>query len=241
LRGLTRGSWHWGSFIAQFETLVPQAKVIALDMAGNGARFAEQSHSNVAAMVEDCRSQLCQMGLAPPYHLFALSLGGMVAVQWAYQWPEEVQRMVLVSTSMRPLNPFYERLRPANYLALATLLAGGASALRWEREILRMTTQHPQHDVLQEWVRLRERNPVSAANALRQLMAAASFRLPGAKGLGRGTKEVLLLAGQGDRLVSAKCTLALAKYWNCKAVLHPTAGHDLPLDDGPWVAAQTRL
>jgi hypothetical protein len=22
--------------------------------------------------------------------------------------------------------------------------------------------------------------------------------------------------------------------------LHPSAGHDLPLDDGPWVAAQVR-
>jgi pimeloyl-ACP methyl ester carboxylesterase len=237
LRGLTRGSGHWGQFIAEFEAGVPQAKVVALDTAGNGARYAEQSPCDVAAMVEDCRAQLRQMGYAPPYQLLALSLGGMVAAQWAHRWPEEVQRLVLVSTSMRPLNPFYERLRPGNYLTMATLLAGGASATRLEQEILRMTTRHPQHDVLADWVRLRDSNPISVANALRQLLAAARFRLPAARGLG----EVLLLAGQGDQLVSAECTLALARHWNCKAVLHPTAGHDVPLDDGPWVAAQVRL
>ena len=237
LRGLTRGIGHWGQFIAEFEAEVPQAKVIALDTSGNGARYAEQSPCSVAAMVEDCRAQLRQMGHAPPYQLLALSLGGMVAAQWAHRWPEEVRRMVLVSTSMRPLNPFYERLRPGNYLTMANLLAGGASATRWEQEILRMTTRHPQHEVLEHWVHLRESNPVSVANALRQLLAAARFRLPAARGMG----EVLLLAGQGDQLVSAKCTLALASHWNCAAVLHPTAGHDVPLDDGPWVAAQVRL
>jgi pimeloyl-ACP methyl ester carboxylesterase len=237
LRGLTRGSGHWGHFIAEFEAAVPHVKVIALDTAGNGARFAEQSPCNVAAMVEDCRAQLQLMGYVPPYQVLALSLGGMVAALWAHRWPEEVQRIVLVSTSMRPLNPFYERLRPGSYLTMAKLLASGASATRWEQEILRITTRHPQHDVLADWVHMRESNPVSLANALRQLLAAARFKLPGASSM----EKVLLLAGQGDQLVSAKCTLALARHWNCAAVLHPTAGHDVPLDDGPWVAAQVRL
>jgi pimeloyl-ACP methyl ester carboxylesterase len=192
-------------------------------------------------MVEDCRAQLQLLGIAAPYDVLAVSLGGMVAAQWALMWPDEVERMVLMGTSMRPLSPFYERLRPANYLPLLQLLFG-ASPEHWEQEILRMTTRHPPYDVLTDWVQLRQRNPVSAANALRQLVAAARFSLPTAMAMEpqSAAKPVLLLAGEGDGLVSAKCTLALARHWNCDAVLHSTAGHDVTLDDGPWVAAQVR-
>jgi len=51
---------------------------------------------------------------------------------------------------------------------------------------------------------------------------------------------VLLLAGQLDELVNAKCSRALAQRWRCAIRLHPTAGHDLPLDDGEWVSRQIR-
>jgi hypothetical protein len=47
-----------------------------------------------------------------------------------------------------------------------------------------------------------------------------------------------LLAGQQDNLVNVKCSLALAKRWNCAIQVHPNAGHDLPLDDEEWVSSQ---
>jgi len=43
-----------------------------------------------------------------------------------------------------------------------------------------------------------------------------------------------------DQLVNVKCSLKLAQYWQCDIRLHPTAGHDLPLDDGVWVAKQVK-
>jgi pimeloyl-ACP methyl ester carboxylesterase len=49
----------------------------------------------------------------------------MVAVAWAERYPQELQRMVLINTSLAPHNPFYQRLRPANYPAIiATMLTG---------------------------------------------------------------------------------------------------------------------
>jgi hypothetical protein len=51
---------------------------------------------------------------------------------------------------------------------------------------------------------------------------------------------VLPLAAQQGRLVNVKCSLTLAQRWNCPIRLHPTAGHDLPLDDGVWVTQQVR-
>ena len=49
-----------------------------------------------------------------------------------------------------------------------------------------------------------------------------------------------LLASEHDHLVSVECTLTLARNWQCAVRIHPSAGHDLPLDDGLWVVAQVQ-
>lgn len=243
LRGLTRSAGHWGCFIEAFQAQLPTARILTVDTAGNGTRCAEKSPWTVAGMVQDCRSQLQSVGVLSSVNVFAMSLGGMVAAHWAYQYPTEINRLVLVGTSMRPLSPFYQRLRPANYRPLLKLMLGNATAVRWEQEILRMTSNHPQDAVLARWIAMRLRNPVTAANALRQLVAAARYQLPAPESTHPQAMaaKALLLVGRKDGLVSAQCTAALALHWQCASVLHPTAGHDLPLDDGPWVAEQVRL
>jgi hypothetical protein len=42
----------------------------------------------------------------------------------------------------------------------------------------------------------------------------------------------------GDRLVDPECSRTLARAWQADFIEHPNAGHDLPLDDGAWVAQQ---
>ena len=80
---------------------------------------------------------------------------------------------------------------------------------------------------------LRQHHPVTRANVPRQLLAAARYRAP----LTLATPTLLLASAQ-DQLVSVACSQALARYWQCALQIHPTAGHDLPLDDGDWVARQ---
>jgi pimeloyl-ACP methyl ester carboxylesterase len=77
---------------------------------------------------------------------------------------------------------------------------------------------------------------VSRVNVIRQLAAAARYQAPA----GAPLMPVLLLAGAGDRLVSPRCSEALARQWSAPLAVHPTAGHDLPLDDGAWVAGQVK-
>lgn len=74
-------------FVAQFERASPGSRVIALDLPGNGLRNQHVSPLNVRDMVEDCRAQLAHAGVAPPFHLLAMSLGGMVAVDWSAATP----------------------------------------------------------------------------------------------------------------------------------------------------------
>jgi hypothetical protein len=40
---------------------------------------------------------------------------------------------------------------------------------------------------------------------------------------------------QHDALVDVSCSRQLALRWNVTFAEHPTAGHDLPLDDSSWV------
>jgi pimeloyl-ACP methyl ester carboxylesterase len=45
-----------------------------------------------------------------------------------------------------------------------------------------------------------------------------------------------ILSSAGDRLVDPGCSRRLAESWRAAHHVHPDAGHDLPLDDGAWVA-----
>jgi pimeloyl-ACP methyl ester carboxylesterase len=205
---------------------------------GNGRRNREKSPNRVEAMVDDIRIRLQEQGVAPPYHVLAMSLGAMVAVAWACRHPQEIGAAVLINTSLRPFNPFYHRLKPRNYLRLLKLALLKASDSTWENAIMEITTRHPPAptDVLKNWIAFRHENPVAAGNALRQLLAAARYRAP----LARPEPPILILSSANDALVNSTCSRQLAQRWATDFAEHPSAGHDLPLDAGAWVAEQIR-
>lgn len=238
LRGLARETAHWGGFAGDFQNALPQARVVALDLPGNGTLHGRQSPLSVQGMVAACRAELARQGLHPPFTLFAMSLGAMVATEWARTAPEEIGGCVLVNTSLRPFSPFFHRLRPRNYAALLRLVLHPPSADAIERTVWRLTSNAPgpRTAVIDDWVAARTRRPVSAINALRQLVAAARYRAPTVA----PSPPVLLLASQNDHLVNSRCSLAIADAWHCALALHPDAGHDLPLDAPQWVIEQVR-
>ncbi|MES2049074.1 MAG: alpha/beta hydrolase [Pseudomonadota bacterium] len=235
LRGLMRESRHWGEFPAQFHAAMPAQDIVTIDFPGNGQLHAETSLNRVADMAQHCRAQLMQSGHTPPYRVLALSLGAMVAVAWAERYPDELEKLVLINTSVAPHNPFYQRLRPANYPALFRCLLQGSMAQR-EALILRITSNltgaSGAEEILQKWRRYASEFPITRMNILRQLFAAMRFRAPDAA----PAVPILLLAGLQDKLVNSACSITLAKKWSCSIKTHPAAGHDLPLDDGAWVA-----
>ncbi len=233
LRGLTREARHWGSFTTQFEARLAPHKVIALDLPGNGELHAQTSPLRVEGMVSFARQQMLDRGIKPPYQLLAMSLGGMVATCWAQRCPEEVVRLVLINTSMRPYSGVTQRLRPGQWLPLLALAARWGDPDYAESSIHRVTcNQAAQRDAdLMTWQQIRRSAPVSSGNALRQLIAAARF----ACGPQTPRCPALVLSSRGDRLVSQLCSTQLAAAWQVPQQVHPWAGHDLPHDDGPWV------
>ena len=235
LRGLMRDRRHWGGFPAQLGQALPGAHIVPVDLPGNGSLYARQSPDSVAAMAASVRDQLRQLGRPPPYHVVAMSLGAMVTVAWAEAHPDELAGAVLVNTSLRPFSRFHERLRPAAWPLLLRLALGQPGPAAVEAGILQLTTRSPAvATVLPQWIAWRQSHPVSRGNALRQLRAAIRYRAPQMP----PRVPMLLLNGAADGLVSPRCSARLAQAWGLPLRVHPEAGHDLPLDDGAWVAAQ---
>ncbi len=238
LRGLARESRHWGNFPATFQAEIANASIISPDLPGNGQRNHCKSPLSVPEMVDCCREELKCRGFSPPFHLLGLSLGAMVAVEWATAYPQEILPSVLINTSLRPFSPFYQRLRPRNYPSLLALATLNGNAEKAVRTIWHMTSARgdPKGDVIDDWVSIRIQNPVTRLNALRQLIAAARYRAPSRP----PDVPLLVLAAAKDGLVNPQCSQQLAHRWRAAHAVHPDAGHDLPLDDGAWVARQVR-
>ncbi|GAB3470498.1 alpha/beta fold hydrolase [Polaromonas eurypsychrophila] len=231
LRGLAREARHWGGLPQQLAATGDT--VVALDLPGNGTFCKLRSPATVPAMTVFARAQLQRQGCAPPYRLLAMSLGGMVATDWAQQFPGEVAALVLINTSMRPFSRATERLRPGNWPTLLRLAARWDDVRDSERVIHALTCERSaaMEKDLAAWVHIRKSAPVQASNAWRQLWAAVQF----SAAAGKPHCPTLLLSSSVDRLVHPRCSLRLAQAWQASHQQHPWAGHDLPHDDADWV------
>jgi pimeloyl-ACP methyl ester carboxylesterase len=236
LRGLTREKRHWQRFPKQLAEELPDARVIELELPGNGELNGMTSPWSIAVMASHCRAQLAGLGLPPPYYLLAMSMGAMVATAWAASHPGEVEACVLINTSFGGFSPIQQRFRPWAWVALLRFLFTRSERNR-EAVIFELTTRlvDPSAPVIDEWVAIRRSRPVRPGNAFRQLIAAARFRAPL-----NPPARTLVLASARDRLVDPRCSIAIARRWHCALTIHPTAGHDLPIDDGAWVAKAVR-
>jgi pimeloyl-ACP methyl ester carboxylesterase len=232
LRGLTRESRHWGAFAA---LLAAREGVLPIDLPGNGTEAHNRSPFAVDAYVDALRAEAQRRGARAPYRVLAMSLGGMVATSWALRYPGEIERLVLVNTSMRPYSRTYERLRPSAWPALLRV------ARHWDGRDAQGVAETLIHGLtcarrdtlaadLDAWRAIRANAPVSRANALRQLGAAALYT---ARGVPRCA--VLVVSSRGDRLVNPVCSARLARAWDAPTAEHPWAGHDLPHDDPQWL------
>lgn len=236
LRGLTREARHWGGFAGQLAQQLGHEEVLALDLPGNGEFYARTSPGSVHGMVDFLRQQLHLKGLQTPCKVLAMSLGGMVAADWAQRYPDEIERLVLINTSMRPFSSVTQRLRPGNWPQLALLATRWQDADHAERVIHQLTCNNvtSRDEDLAAWRRIRKSAPVTAANAARQLWAAAGFSCASAA----PPCATLVLSSAADQLVHPTCSARLAGAWQATHRQHPRAGHDLPHDDANWVCEQ---
>jgi pimeloyl-ACP methyl ester carboxylesterase len=207
-----------------------------LDLPGTGCFYRTASPGTIKAITKSVRNYAFDKGLIQqPLTILALSLGAMVAWEWMGTYPEDICGVALMNTSFAGLSPFYQRLRWQSYRKFVALMMA-PDVYNRESAILQLTSNRFGQDeqVIQAWKKIQIERPMSLINSFRQIKAAAVYK-PGDI---KPQQPVLLLTGQGDRLVAPICSEAIHNKWNLELRRHPWAGHDLTLDDGEWVVLQ---
>lgn len=243
LRGLVREQRHWLDFPERFAALVRgpddgPTRTVLLDLPGFGSENGGVVPATVAGFVDDLRARLRRVVAdGEPCGIFAVSLGGMVALEWLARHPEDFVAGVVVNSSLADLSRPWERMRIANWprVVVAPLLPTRAR----ERMLLGMTRH--QGDLERDadrYAAIAAATPPRRGNAAGQLRAALRMRCPAQVAV-----PTLVLASRGDRLVSWRCSERIAARLGLPLRLHEgqgagAAGHDLPLDAPDWVCAQ---
>ena len=237
LRGLARGRGHWGDFLEFFRQRFPNDEVEMIDIPGNGERNQIHSPLEISDYVNDLRQQSEFLKSGHSVHLLAISLGGMISAEWLRMYPDDIEKAYLCCTSASNYSKIYERMRPQNIDEVIRLLWQKDDHAENEKSILKMIANN--HDRVEKLtpmlVQYSVEYPISRVNVLRQLWAAARYKFPDSV---RG--DVVLLGAYGDRFVAPQCTLNIGKAWGITPIMHPWAGHDLPIDDPEWLASQLR-
>jgi pimeloyl-ACP methyl ester carboxylesterase len=94
IHGMLNSSRHWQAVAQQ---LAPQFTVIAPDLIGHGDSAAPRGDYSLGAHAASIRDLLAAIGVDRAT-LVGHSLGGGVAMQFFYQFPQRVERLVLISS-----------------------------------------------------------------------------------------------------------------------------------------------
>lgn len=229
LRGLSRDRLHWGSFVEQFQAAFPEVQIECIDLPGAGDFNSQRAPFLIADFVRHIRSHSRLIQTGDKINLMSMSLGSMVAIKWAELFPEEIASAVLINTSFSGM-PVYKRLKPDALKAFfkIALLKGH---LERETEVLKLISSKSDNlKYADEFSKVNADRPVHPANFFRQLLAASFFRLPS-----RLKMPVLVLRSLGDKLADPSCSQEIGERLNLPIKTHPSAGHDLTLDDPEWV------
>lgn len=232
LRGLMRHSGHWSTFGEKLQQQYPSSKILLLDLPGNGTKCHLTTPTNAEEIIEDLREEVRRAVGRTPFHFLGMSLGAMVGLKWAESWPESFHSLIAVNPSLRQCSKPWQRLRPQALVGITAAIFA-KDALSRERIILRLTStmnSNKHQQLAQVFADFDMRWPPKKLNFLRQIALASRIQL---------TKPVdvpmAIFASAQDHLVSSVCSINMARAFSSHLEVHPTAGHDLVLDDPDWV------
>lgn len=228
IRGIMSESFHWHDFILLLQKEFPQDHFHTADILGNGRQNDIWTPISVSKNIEGLRQQV---STSTPKIVLGFSLGGMLGIEWARRYPEEVRHLFLLNSSTNSSWP-HRRMTPFSLKQIYTA-SKKTCPIEREKVILQMTSNLSNSDIdklAPAWGQRAEEVPVKTANFFRQLALATQVKTHP-----KPNCAVSLIAGLQDKVVSPSCTQLLARKWKEPALIHPEAGHDITLDRPGWV------
>ncbi len=238
LRGLVREQRHWADFPERFRAVHPQARIFMLDFPGIGTEIERPSPWDLEGIMRDLRNRWRRLRESQPgpWALLSISLGSMAGVRWAEEFPADFERIVLINTSASGLSTPWRRLAPTGLADLGRTILR-RSPVDKEMAILDMVSnlRQDRRELAEAWAAIAPSPAKRADIFARQVAAALRFSCSAPLAV-----PVLVLNSAKDRMVDASCSRVIAERLGAPLITHPEAGHDLPLDDGTWVAERVR-
>jgi pimeloyl-ACP methyl ester carboxylesterase len=231
IRGLTRGQGHWGDFPQLLEQK-GEAPIFYVDLPGNGERFREKSPWKIDTYTDQTRPLVKAWLEKYDLQVVAVSMGAMVMSHWISHFQQDFSKAFFINTSSRKHSKPLERFNAKGLFHSPHIL----DPSQRESEILQLTSNNIQRrnkfsQIFQDY---NKSHPVSLENTAAQITASAMYSFPESK----PATEITFANSKADRLVNCSCSEKLAAAWQAPLVQHPSAGHDLPLDEPEWLVQQ---
>lgn len=230
LRGLGRESAHWLEFGDKLRRHSPDS--LFIDLPGAGTRLTEKSPITIAAITDKVRDEFLRRKGASKdeWNILGISLGGMVALDWAKRYPYDFKSLTVMNVSSKDTGAIWQRLSAFGLYKILQSLAQDKPRTR-EQRILEMVSNLRTNDpkTLDALETIATARPMSVQNLVRQVFAASNFLAPESLRL-----PVLILASLKDNMVDVRCSKKLAEQLSAQIKFHPEAGHELSMDDPDW-------
>lgn len=238
IRGLAREARHWGEFPNMLQEEAPKTIVHFLELPGVGKKVNSRSHTRIEDYTDELREEWLYLKDKFPgkWNILAISMGGMIGMDWCHRYPEDIGTLVLINSSAGNLSLPHHRFSTKAMRMVLNLFFKEDYEER-EAAILKITTAilNPDQNLIKCYASYSAETPMKRATFLKQMFAASRFKIP------KELKcQLLILASKRDQLANYKCSVAISKHFERKVILHQTAGHDLPLDDPKWIIEQIK-
>jgi 3-oxoadipate enol-lactonase len=234
IQGLGGHSAHWSEpFLG---LLAERVEVIAFDHAGTGRSGPRTGATSIRGFADDAAGLLATLGIERA-HVLGLSMGGMIAQELTFEYPELVDRLVLLSTS--PSGP--QGVLPEREVMEGLVSAHMSGDLQRAVRVSFEANVSPAHaadpEAFDLWCEMAGDRPVTLDVLLAQLQAIAQFdampRLP------EVTAPTLVVHGTADRMLPVgNASILAAAIPGARLEIVDGAGHLVYLEQPDRLARQ---
>jgi pimeloyl-ACP methyl ester carboxylesterase len=207
----------------QMEAFGREYRTIAIDHRDTGDSDEASVPYTIADLAGDASALLSTLGIARA-HVVGISLGGFVALELAVRHPQQVEKLVLVSTSAG--GPTHVQPNPeiAMLLAPDPNMEIGQRAIRNYSNIMAADYVRAHPEELARIAEVARYRPMSAGGYMRQLQAALAHDVAGE--LTRVAAPTLVIHGDLDPLVPPPNGANLAaRIPGARHLVYPGVGH----------------